>query len=68
MGICLPTLNILSLINTPALGRIWLGKSDEKTSSLGSVIGQLSVENNFNQNYYSFVVLGWIDSFQKIHP
>jgi hypothetical protein len=38
MGMCLPTLNILSLINTPALGRIWLGKSDEKTSNLGIVI------------------------------
>jgi hypothetical protein len=39
------------------LGRIWLGKSDEKTSNLGSVIGQLSVENNFNHHFYSFVVL-----------
>jgi len=57
MGMTLPTLNILSLINTPALGRIWLGKSDEKTSNLGSVIGKLSVENNFNHHYYSFVVL-----------
>jgi hypothetical protein len=58
MGMTLPTLNILSLINTPALGRIWLGKSDEKTSNLGSVIGKLSVDNHSIHNYYKFVVLG----------